>query len=60
VALVITGVGMAMVKVKVAFPVPPLLVALKVTVDVPEAVGVPEISPVLLLTLSPAGSPVAP
>ncbi len=49
-----------MVSVKVAFPVPPLLVALSVTIDVPDAVGVPEINPFLLLTDKPAGSPVAP
>jgi hypothetical protein len=40
-------------------PVPPALVALIVTDDVPVAVGVPEITPVVELTLSPAGKPVA-
>jgi hypothetical protein len=60
VALVITGAGMAMVSVKVALPVPPLFVALSVTVELPAAVGVPEINPVVLLTVSPAGKPVAP
>jgi hypothetical protein len=49
-----------MVSVKVAFAVPPLLVALSVTVDVPAAVGVPEINPFPLLTDNPAGKPVAP
>ena len=49
-----------MVSVKVAFPVPPLLVALSVTVEVPAVVGVPEINPLLLLTARPAGNPVAP
>ena len=51
------------VKVKVALPVPPELVALIVTVyglpaSVPAA-GVPEITPVAVFTLRPAGSPVA-
>jgi len=58
-----TGAGMgaaAMVNVRLALPVPPLLVALSVTVDVPAAVGVPEISPVPLFTDKPAGNPVAP
>jgi hypothetical protein len=36
------------------------LAALKVTVEVPDVVGVPEINPVPQLTDSPAGSPVAP
>jgi hypothetical protein len=49
-----------MVSVRVALPVPALLVALRVTVDVPAAVGVPEINPVPLFTVSPAGNPVAP
>ena len=48
------------VSVSVPLPVPPLLVALTVTVEIPAAVGVPEINPVPLLTVSPAGNPVAP
>jgi hypothetical protein len=48
-----------MVKVKVALPVPPALVALMVTVYVPAVVGVPEINPVLVLTDRPAGRLVA-
>ena len=60
VALLMTGVAGLMVSVRVAVPVPPALVALSVTVEVPVAVGVPEIKPVLLLTESPAGNPVAP
>ena len=48
-----------MVKVSVALPVPPELVALMVTLYVPAVVGVPEINPVLVFTLKPAGSPVA-
>jgi hypothetical protein len=47
------------VKVNVAVPVPPAFVALNVTLEVPTAVGVPEITPVLVLTDSPAGNPVA-
>ena len=53
------GAGL-MVNVRLAPPVPPLLVALSVTVDVPAAVGVPEINPVELLNDRPAGNPVAP
>jgi hypothetical protein len=60
VALVITGVASAMVSVRVALPVPALLVALSVTAEVPAAEGVPEIKPVVVLTYKPAGSPVAP
>ena len=56
----ITGGATVMVSVRVALPVPPLLVALRVTVDVPAAVGVPEINPVPLFTVNPAGNPVAP
>jgi len=48
-----------MVKVSVALPVPPALVALIVTLNVPAVVGVPEINPVLVSTVKPAGSPVA-
>jgi hypothetical protein len=60
VLLVIAGAGEAMVIVSVAVPVPPLFVALSVTVEVPAAVGVPEINPVLLLTFNPAGKLAAP
>jgi hypothetical protein len=60
VALVIAGVASAIVRVRVALPVPALLVALGVTVEVPDAEGVPEIKPVVVLTDKPAGSPVAP
>jgi hypothetical protein len=59
-ALVITGGAGAMVSVRVALPEPALLVALTVTVDVPAAVGVPEIRPVPVFTARPAGSPDAP
>jgi hypothetical protein len=47
------------VSVRVAWPVPPLLVAPSVTVEVPAEVGVPEINPVAVLTDKPAGKPVA-
>jgi hypothetical protein len=57
--LVITGFAGLMVRVSVALPVPPALVALIVTLYVPAVVGVPEINPVLVLTLTPAGNPVA-
>jgi hypothetical protein len=58
--LVITGDDAVIVSSKVALPFPLRLAALNVTVEVPAAVGVPEILPVLLFTLSPAGKPVAP
>lgn len=48
------------VKVSVAVPVPLAFVALIVTLYVPAAVGVPEIKPVFVLTVRPAGRPVAP
>jgi len=53
------GGGLLIVKVSVALPVPPALVALIVTVYVPAVVGVPEIKPVEVLTDSPDGRPVA-
>jgi hypothetical protein len=49
-----------MVSVSVALPVPALLVALSVAVDVPAVVGVPVIKPVPLFIVSPAANPVAP
>jgi len=60
-ALEIAGdAGGLMVIVRVALPVPREFVALIVTVKVPEAVGVPEITPVEVFTVNPAGNPVAP
>ena len=50
---------MLIVKVSVALPVPPALVALIVTLYVPAVVGVPEIKPVLVFTLKPVGNPIA-
>jgi len=49
-----------MVNVRLALPVPPLLLALSVNVGVAAVVGVPEINPVALLADNPAGNPVAP
>ena len=43
-----------------AFPVPPELVALTVTVEFPALIAVPEIIPVVAFTLMPAGNPDAP
>ena len=48
------------VRVNVAWPVPAPLVALRDMVEVPVPVGVPEIKPLVVLTESPAGRPVAP
>jgi len=58
-----TGARGLIVKVNVALPVPPALVALMVTLyglpaSVPIA-GVPEITPVLVFTLKPVGRPAA-
>jgi hypothetical protein len=46
--------------VKVAGPVPAEFDAERLTVEVPAADGVPDINPVDVFTVSPAGSPVAP
>ena len=54
-----TGAAGLIVMTRVALPVPPALVALMVTLDVPAVVGVPEINPVLVFTDKPAGNPVA-
>ena len=48
------------VNVRGALPVPPLLVALTVTLEVPAPVGVPEIKPETVFTVTPVGNPVAP
>ena len=60
VALVIAGAAGLMVSVSVAIPVPLAFVAVRVTVEVPDTVGVPEIKPLVVFTVTPAGSPVAP
>jgi hypothetical protein len=51
---------MLIVSVSVAVPVPVAFVALSVTVEVPAALGVPVINPAVVLTVNPAGNPVAP
>jgi len=53
---VMVGTGLLIVRVSVALPVPPALVALMVTLYVPAVVGVPDIKPVLVFTDRPAGS----
>jgi hypothetical protein len=45
--------------VTVLVPKPPKLIALTVDVNVPDAEGVPLITPVDVLTESPAGNPLA-
>ena len=47
------------VMTSVAEPAPPALIALRVTLVVPVALGVPVMAPLLVLTFKPAGSPVA-
>ena len=60
VALVITGLPNVIVIVKVtALLVPPAFVAVRLTLVAPVAVGVPEIKPVAVLTVTPAGSGLA-
>jgi hypothetical protein len=54
-----TGGATLMVNASVADPVPPPLLPLMVTLLDPDVVGVPEIKPVVVLTLSPPGNPVA-
>jgi len=49
----------AIVRVNWLVPVPALFVAPSATTNVPVAVGVPLITPVAALRVSPAGSPVA-
>src|SRR3989454_12671399 len=56
----IVGVAGVIVTASVWVPVPPALVALRVTVEAPAVVGVPERSPVVALSARPAGNPVAP
>ena len=45
--------------VNVALPVPPEFVAPKLTALCPSVVGVPEMTPVTVFTLNPAGNPLA-
>ena len=48
------------VRTNVEEPVPPALLAETVTKVVPAKVGLPEMTPELVLTVSPPGRPVAP
>ena len=59
VELVMTGTGGLTVMVNVLLPVPPALLALMVIEDVPVLGGVPEITPVAVLTLNHPGRFVA-
>ena len=58
-ALVITGANGLTVRVSILVPVPPVLMAEMVTDLVPAVVGVPEMSPLVVFTLRPAGRSVA-
>src|SRR5688572_5204096 len=58
-ALVMTGGPVTTVITSVWIPVPVALVALIVMLKVPVPVGAPEMTPVVVLTESPAGNPVA-
>ena len=58
-ALVIDGGVGSTVMTKVPNPVPPALLALMLTLVVPVALGVPVMAPLLVLTLRPAGNPLA-
>jgi hypothetical protein len=55
----VAGVAADTVTIRLFVPVPPAFVALKVTVEVATVVGVPEITPLVALTVRPAGNPVA-
>ncbi|NBR70456.1 MAG: hypothetical protein EBT69_09835 [Verrucomicrobia bacterium] len=55
----VTAGAAAIVMLKALVPEPAEFVALRVTADVAAALGVPEISPLVALTVRPAGSPVA-
>ena len=46
-------------RTRIAVPVPPPFVAVKVTLNVPADKGVLEIRPVAVLTVIPVGNPVA-
>src|SRR2546427_10925237 len=59
-AMVMTGVAGLIVTASVWVPVPPALVALRVTVEAPALVGVPAMSPLVASSARPAGNPVAP
>jgi hypothetical protein len=57
--LVMTGVCAAIVIISGELPAPAVLDAVIVALNVPNAVGTPEISPELALTLKPGGKPTA-
>jgi hypothetical protein len=60
VELVMTGVTVSIVRVKVTGELEPVtLLAPKVTENTPCTVGVPDIKPVVALSVTPAGNPVA-
>ena len=59
VRLVITGAGKLIVKLKTRVPEPVALEAPNVTLEIAATVGVPEIAPEEVLSVSPAGKPVA-
>ena len=54
-----TDVAARIVRVNVPVPVPPALVALMLTLEVPAVVGVPEMMPVSVSRLRPSGRSVA-
>ena len=54
--LMVGGRRPAMVIMTLPLPVPPALVALRVTVVVPATLGVPVMAPVAVLRVSPVGS----
>jgi len=54
------GVGLLIVNVSVCVPVPLAFVALRVMLYMPAVVGVPEIKPVPVFTVKPAGNGAAP
>jgi hypothetical protein len=55
----VAGVAAVTVRVRLLVPEPAEFIALKVMVEVAAAVGVPEITPLVALTVRPAGNPVA-
>jgi hypothetical protein len=55
----VTAGAAAIVILKALVPEPAEFVAFRVTADVAAAVGVPDINPLVALTVRPAGSPVA-
>ena len=58
--LVMTGSWGRMISSNIVEPVPPVLDALMLALNVPVCVGVPEINPVKVFIFKPGGRPVAP